>query len=229
MTLRAATFAFISSLAISLSAVLPVNAQQKKAISNEVAEDSTAFFNGFAVSADLVGLVQYAVSDYGQFEGALRLNLLDKYFPTVEIGVGRANSEDDITRVIYKTTAPYFRIGCDYNLAKDKHDIYRILGGLRYAFTSFKFDVSRPGLVDAKFGGEVPYGAEGVSCNFHWVEAVLGVDAKLWGPIHLGWFARYRKRLSHSHLDIGNEWYVPGFGETGSSIIGATFNLTIDI
>lgn len=228
MTLRAATFAFISSLAISL-AVLPVHAQKKKSIAEEVAADSTAFFNGFAVSADLVGIVQYAVSDYGQFEGALRLNLLDKYFPTVEIGVGRANSEDDITRVIYKTTAPYFRIGCDYNLAKDKHDIYRILGGLRYAFTSFKFDVSRPGLVDAKFGGEVPYGAEGVSCSFHWVEAVLGVDAKLWGPIHLGWFARYRKRLSHSNLDIGNEWYVPGFGETGSSIIGATFNLTIDI
>ena len=198
MTLRAATFAFISSLAISL-AVLPVHAQKKKSIAEEVAADSTAFFNGFAVSADLVGIVQYAVSDYGQFEGALRLNLLDKYFPTVEIGVGRANSEDDITRVIYKTTAPYFRIGCDYNLAKDKHDIYRILGGLRYAFTSFKFDVSRPGLVDSKFGGEVPYGAEGVSCNFHWVEAVLG------------------------------EWYVPGFGETGSSIIGATFNLTIDI
>ena len=222
-------FNYISLALLSLLTLQSARAARRSSDSDVLIAGNAPLFGGFAVSADLVGIVQYAVSDYGQFEGALRLNLLDKYFPTVEIGVGRANSEDDITRVIYKTTAPYFRIGCDYNLAKDKHDIYRILGGLRYAFTSFKFDVSRPGLVDSKFGGEVPYGAEGVSCNFHWVEAVLGVDAKLWGPIHLGWFARYRKRLSHSNLDIGNEWYVPGFGETGSSIIGATFNLTIDI
>lgn len=228
MTLRAATFAFISSLAISLVAVAPAHAQHKEIVLNEE-KDSTAFFNGFAISADLVGMVQYAVSDYGQFESALRVNLLDRYFPIVEIGVGLANSYDVVTLLTYKTTAPYFRLGCDYNLAKNKHDIYRIFGGLRYAFTSFKFDVSHPGVKDNNFGGVTPFGAEGVKCTYHWAEAVLGVDAKLWGPLHLGWLARYRMRLSHSDLEFGNEWYVPGFGESGSSRLDFTFNVIIDI
>ncbi len=208
---------------------MPSHAQQhKKAITDEE-PDTTAFFNGFAVSADLVGLVQYAISDYGQFEGALRLNLLDRYFPIVEVGVGTADKSDEVSHIVYKTTAPYFRIGCDYNLAKDKHDIYRIFGGVRGAMTSFKVDVLFDGLTDPFAVGDTRFGAEGVKCTYLWAEAVVGVDAKLWGPIHLGWLARYRKRLSMSDVEMDNVWYVPGFGESGNSRIGVTFNLIIDI
>jgi hypothetical protein len=63
----------------------------------------------------------------------------------------------------------------------------------------------------------------------HWAEAVIGIDAKIWGPFHLGWSARYKLRLSHKEGDFGKTWYAPGFGINDTSDLAATFNVIIDI
>ena len=85
-------------------------------------------FQGFSVSADLAGAAMMLLSDYGQYEGALRLNLHNQYFPVVEVGYGKANHEnDEVTGLNYRTGAPYFRVGCDFNIMKNKHLGHRIL------------------------------------------------------------------------------------------------------
>lgn len=215
------------SVAAMLLMALPTQAQRKAKAVAEV--DSVPFFNGFAVSVDLVGPVQMMTGDYGQYEAALRINLRDRYFPTVEVGLGKADEDNDVTGMVYKTSAPYFKIGADFNLLKNKHDIYRLFAGVRYAFTSFKYDVSCPDVSDPVWGGDVDYSATDVQCSYHWIEALIGVDAKVWGPVHLGWSLRYRSRLAYDDGELGNSWYVPGFGKTNSSNIGGTFNVTIDI
>lgn len=221
---------FISSLAISFLLAVPqaMTAQNRKKVVVEQ-PDTVPFFNGFAVFVDVVGSVQLAVSDYGQYEAGLRVNLKDRYFPTLEVGLGKADHLEETTLVGYKTSALYGKIGCDFNLVKNKHDIYRILGGVRYAYTSFKYDLSHPGVTDPVWGGESPYGGDGISCSYHWMEFLAGVDAKIWGPLHLGWTVRYRKRIASDEGVMGNAWYVPGFGKTGNSCIGGTFTVTIDI
>ena len=222
----------ISRLAVSLLlcilAVIPADAQNRRK-DTEVKKDTVALFRGFSVSADLVGPVMMAVGDYGQYEAALHLNLKDKYFPVFELGYGRADHTEETTQLSYKTSAPYFRIGADFNVLKNKHDIYRLFVGVRYAFTSFKYDLSSPGVNDPVWGGVTPYEATGVKCNYHWLEAGLGVDVKLAGPLHLGWSLRYKQRLSADEGTLGKAWYVPGFGETGTSALGALFNVAIDI
>ena len=181
------------------------------------------------MSVDVVGLIQLGVSDYGQYEAALRVNLKDRYFPIIELGLGKCDSDDEATTLHYHTSAPYGRIGIDFNLMKNKHDIYRIYAGARYGFTSFKFDVSHPGLTDPYWKDEVSFGAEGVQSTYHWLEAVMGVDAKIWGPIHLGWSVRYRRRLARSVDALDNSWYVPGYGLSGGSVLGGTFNIILEI
>lgn len=222
----------ISRLAVSLLlcilAVMPADAQNRRK-DTEVKKDTVALFRGFSVSADLVGPVMMAVGDYGQYEAALHLNLKDKYFPVFELGYGRADHTEETTQLSYKTSAPYFRIGADFNVLKNKHDIYRLFVGVRYAFTSFKYDLSSPGVNDPVWGGVTPYEAIDVKCNYHWLEAGLGVDVKLAGPLHLGWSLRYKQRLSADEGTLGKAWYVPGFGETGTSAFGALFNVAIDI
>lgn len=84
-------------------------------------------------------------------------------------------------------------------------------------------------MTDPVWGNTAPFGANGVKCSYQWIEAVVGVDAKMWGPIHLGWSVRYRSRLSYNDGPLGNSWYVPGFGTSNGSNIGGTFNITIDI
>ena len=217
---------YICILVISL---LPAVGHAQKRMKVIEEPDSTAFFNGFAVSVDLVGPLQHLIGDYGQYEAALRINLKDRWFPIIELGFGQGEHDNEVTRIHVKSEAPYGRVGIDFNLMKNKHDSYRLYAGARYAYTSFKSSFSHPGILDPYWGGEVPWGATDVNSYYHWMEAVFGVDATIWGPIHLGWSARYRKRLAYDTGEIGNAWYVPGFGKHGSTRLGGTFNVIIDI
>lgn len=229
MTLRRYISTSILRAAISivvLSASVPASAQKFFAFQ----KDSVPTFRGFAVSFDLVGAGLMAFSDNGQYEGALRINLHDEWFPIVELGLGRADHDDDVTYLHYKTSAPYFRIGIDKNLLKEKHGPYRLYGGLRYAFTSYKVDIARQDFPDPVWKWNTGFGIKDAQCNYHWIEAVVGVDAKIFGPLHLGWSVRYKRRISHSEDgNFGNTWYVPGYGIYGDTRLGGTFNVIIDI
>ena len=136
--------ASVISLLLLLTAA-PASAQTKFF---SMQKDSIPVFRGFAVSFDLVGAGMAMFGDRGQYEGALRVNLHDEWFPVFELGYGKANSEDEVTKVNYKTSAPYFKVGIDRNLLKDKHGPNRLYVGLRYAYTSYKVDITRPGLTD---------------------------------------------------------------------------------
>ena len=193
-------------------------------------KDSIPMFRGFAVSFDLVGVAMMQLSDHGEYEGAFRVNIHDEWFPIVEIGYGKANHEtDEVTKISYQTQAPYFRIGIDKNLLRDKHGPYRLYGGLRYAFTSYKVDMDCKDLVDPYWKWDTPYAVKDEPCNYHWLEVVLGVDAKIFGPLHLGWSLRYKRRIAHKDGIMGRTWYVPGFGLDDDNRVGGTFNVIIDI
>ena len=91
------------------------------------------------------------------------------------------------------------------------------------------YDVEGQSVNDPIWGGEAIYAAYDVKGSSHWAELLAGVDAKIVGPFRLGWSFRYRSRISQKHGDIGEAWYVPGYGKKGSSRLGATFNLILEI
>ena len=170
-----------------------------------------------------------ALSDNGQYEGALRINLHDEWFPIVEAGLGKASHDAEVTKLHYKTSAPYFKIGIDKNMLKDKHGPNRLYVGLRYGFTSYKVDISRPEFIDPVWKWNADYNIVDAACKYHWAEIVVGIDAKIFGPLHLGWSVRYKQRLSHSEESpLYKTWYVPGFGNYDTKL-GGTFNVIIDI
>ena len=73
------------------------------------------------------------------------------------------------------------------------------------------------------------FGVKDMGCNMHWAEVVFGIDAKVFGPLHLGWSVRYKRRLFHNSGDLGTTWYVPGFGTNDKDNLTANFNVIIDI
>jgi hypothetical protein len=231
MTYRQNIFTSISRLTVSLFLLLTtVSASHAQLKMFRMEKDSIPLFRGFALSFDLVGPAMLMLGDYGHYEGALRVNLHDQWFPVFEMGLGRANHEkDEVTGLTYKTTAPYFRIGMDWNILKNKHQANRLFAGFRYAFTYYKADIIREDLPDPVWQNKAGFGVSGMSCSQHWLEAVLGLDAKIFGPLHLGWSVRYKRRLIHKEGDIGQTWYVPGFGINGNDNLTVNFNVIIDI
>lgn len=214
----------------SILAVLALSSSVRAQGFLKFERDSVPFFQGVAVSVDLAGAIQLQLSDYGQLEAALRVNLHDQYFPTFEVGLGKASHEDDqVTGISYRTKAPYFRLGADVNLMKKKHTGNRIFAGVRYACTYYKVDMDRQNFPDPVWKWDTGFGVRDEKCNQHWAEVLLGIDAKVAGPLHLGWSVRYRKRLFHDDGQQEKTWYVPGYGIQESTRLGYTFNLTIDI
>lgn len=193
--------------------------------------DTIPLFRGVALSVDLLGAGLAILSDYGQYEAALRVNLKDKYFPVFELGYGVGKHEyDAVTGLQSETKAPYFRLGADYNMRKDKHDGYRLYGGFRYAFTSYDFNLAHQGLADPVYGGSAPIDVIGERISFHWLEGVFGVDVPLIKPVRLGWSVRYRRRITSTDHPYGNTtWYVPGFGTDEKNKWSGTFNLTLEL
>ena len=182
--------------------------------------DTIPLFRGVAVSFDLVGVIQSGLGDYGQYEAAARLNLRDRYFPVVELGVGHADADDVDSGLRYKTSAPYGRVGVD--------DVNRVYVGGRYGYTSFKYDVDGTAVKDPVWGDDVEYSYKDNSANCHWLELVAGVDARIWGPLRLGWSLRYKRKLTAKDPAIGKAWYIPGYGRYDDRI-GGTFNVIIEL
>lgn len=217
----------------SLLALLPLPAQAQKGgtkrkVVAKTTPDSIPLFRGFAVGTDLIGMGQRLVADYGQYEACLILNLKDCYFPTIEVGYGQADKLSDATNIRYKTAAPYARVGCDYNVLRNKHDSYRLLVGARVAYTSFKYDISSPGVTDPVWGGHTEYAANDESCSMLWAEIVGRLDAAIAGPLRMGWSVRYRTRITNKQGEMGAPWYVPGFGKNGSTRLAATFHILLE-
>jgi hypothetical protein len=243
--IRTKTLRFISVL-ISLFLVTGLSAQepekpkrpQTMGVQYQDTKDSAQIalekkplplLEGISVSADLLGAIMYEVAHYGQLEGAVRFNLKGVYFPTVELGLGHSDYTNDATDLHYKTNSPYIRIGCDYNFVKDKRSGNRILAGLRYGFSKIKYDLSGPDLVDPVWGTSSPYSFKSLDANCSWLDLVFGLEAKIWDNFHIGWSIRYRIRTSQKKSNIGQAWYVPGYGKNDDHCFGGTFNLIFDI
>lgn len=230
MTKRQNISTYISRIVVSIVVLMTGSSAyaQNNKITNPA--DTMPLLKGMQISVDIAGPIIMQLSDYGEYEAALRLNLKNKYFPIFELGYGMAEHlNDEVTGISYETSAPYFRIGCDLNLLKNKNSENHFYGGIRYAFTTYKVDMSRNEMQDPVWGNMASFNIEGESCNQHWLELVFGIDSKIWGPLHLGWSVRYKRRIAHKDSSIGNTWYVPGYGKYGDTRLGGNFYVTIDI
>ena len=82
------------------------------------------------------------------------VNLKNRFFPIVELGYGGTDAWND-NGTHYKSNAPYFRIGMNYNaLFKKKFKNYLFVG-LRYAMSSFKYDIATLSVDDPIYGGGI--------------------------------------------------------------------------
>ena len=193
------------------------------------AQKELPLFAGVSISGDASGLGMALFSPYGQYEAAARLNMRGKYFPIFEAGVGVSNHTDETSNIHYNVHAPYFRLGMDYNLMKNIRSGNRIFVGARYGFSTFKYDLDAPEIVDPVYGTTLPFSYKGLRGANHWGEVVAGLEAKIWGIFHLGWSIRYRVRFSDKKSLVGSPWYVPGYGRNRSTTLGGTFNVIFDI
>lgn len=197
-------------------------------------------FNGISVGMDLWGIAGNLFgSDFVSSEISVDANLKNRYFPTVEVGYGGTDTWNEFG-IHYKSKAPFFRIGADYNTMYNKKHGNLLLVGLRYAASSFKYDVMTPAMDDPIYGGEYGnpnledvvwddakpgFNHKGMKGSMQWLEFCVGIRARIWKELHMGWSVRYKFKLSASTATHGDPWYVPGFGEYNDKTLGITYSI----
>mgnify|MGYP007053699369 FL=1 len=160
----------------------PVIVEYKDSVVNKneaIKSKKNYAFRGMSLSFDAAGGLMALATAFGQWEGAFRLNFLDTYFPVVEAGCGVSNHTNETTDIHFKTNSPYFRLGCDYNFVKNKASGNKILGGLRFGYSPFKYDVDGPPIIDPVWGTESPFEFNGVKSHAEWIEIVFGLETRI--------------------------------------------------
>lgn len=248
------TFSYITNLFLCLFVALPMYAQYNNTGQGNKSQLPVAhkkergetpnipvypLFNGLEVGVDLWGPGSALLgSDNLSAEVQTTLNMKNRFFPTVEIGYGKSDSWSD-EGIHYKTGAPYFRLGMDYNVFYKKKYLHKLLVGVRYGISNFKYDVTslniedpiygesfNPNIEDDIWGGTVLFNHSGMKGVMQWFELCGSIRAHIWHDLYMGWSIRYRFRLSSSSGLYGAPSYVPGFGTYGSHTIGIIYTIT---
>ena len=243
------------STAIAISLLLPagftVHAQQRPYVNptpkrdqkknvKEEPKEIVPLYNGTYIGVDLYGIGSKLLGgDLLSSEINVAVNLKNMFLPTVDVGFGTTDSWSD-TGIHYKSSAPFFRIGVDYNtMAKKKEKNSFLYVGLRYGFSHMKYDISSLAIQDPAFGGEmgnpsqedgiwggsVPYDHPGQKATMQWFEFVAGVRVQIYKSFYMGWAVRMKYKLSASVSEYGNPWMVPAFGKYNSNNMGVTYSL----
>lgn len=189
-------------------------------------------FRGFSLHADIaspfMGIITH--KSVKTFEIQADINLFDKIFPTLEGGFGSINATLENGNS-YKTAAPFFRIGLNYNLLKNvtKDGTPKIIRsypfvGLRYGFGIMPYQIDNVHITSDYWGESetISYSKTGVYVG--WLEIVGGVRVDIKSGFTMGWNVRL-KTAFHSSKDKPQLWFAPGYGLTGGSMF--TFNYTI--
>ena len=188
----------------------------------------TPMYQGIYIGADIYGLAGKAFgSDITSAEISAEVNLKNRYFPIVEIGYGSTDTTDDETDIHFKTSAPYFRIGMNYNVFYKKPYLPgEFLVGLRYGFTSFSYDVAAPSMTDPTWGAPtIPFEYNGEKSSASWLELSLGLKSNIYKNLYMGLALRYRSRISMKKNEHTEPWYIPGYGKNKSTNFGVTYTI----
>ena len=189
-------------------------------------------FKGVGVSADIVGGADSLIGDGISTESAAEANFGNRLYPTFEAGWAWCNATDENNGIKYRTNAPYYRAGFNYNFLtkKDnpnpKHYIY---GLVRIGWTNFKYDVQTPPITDPVWGGEVALDLKDVEGACLWGEVGAGIKVKIVKGFHMGWSVRYKFRFTEKKAENSRMWYIPGYGKNQSTCFGGTYSLIYDI
>lgn len=182
---------------------------------------------GLHLSADVFGYIYpiFVKDKYYSSELSASLDIDNRFFPTIEVGLGHTDMVSQLYEIGYRTRAPYYRVGLDYNVLYKKGNPGYIYIGARMGYTSFDYSVEAPPLVDPVWGDESFVRFSDVPCRSIWAEAVGGVRAEVAKNFYMGWTLRYKYLFYQGSISNGGPWYVPGFGTGKKMAFGATYTI----
>lgn len=145
------------------------------------------------------------------YELALNVDLLHRYFPTLELGYAHA-FDRQAAGGTFTGMGGFARIGLDIAPMKKGNDNNLLLVGLRVG-TALQ-DYSMHGVTVAD-----PYWQTMDKQDYNhlfrcdaWGEVVAGVQVQIHKGLHMGWFVRMKILMTRGKNGALTAYYIPGYG-----------------
>ena len=226
------TFKYISSLIFCMLMVYSVQAQkikiQKKTVSDSI---PVPFFNGIIVEGDIASVASSVLSNGGthSYEGAVKIDLKHKFYPTFEFGYASADKLT-VDNIGFSTNGAFWRGGIDINMLKQKKAANAInsmlLLGVRLGVSSFNYNITNVTITDEYWGGPAQtMNYNNLSTTKVWLELTAGIRVEVLKNIYMGWTIRNKNLLTSTADGAVTPWYIPGFGTNKSSNLGLNYTI----
>jgi hypothetical protein len=208
----------------------PVLIWEEDTITKVKKELAYPLYNGVVVGANIFdAIMKVAGQSYSSFDLWGSVSLHNRFFPTLELGLGFANSTPAAKNFNYKTSAsPYAKIGIDYNFLYNSNPDYMAFVGVRGGFSSFSYDVKDITITSDYWDQTANLDILHQKATALYGELLAGLRVKIYQRVSLGWSIRYHFKFHVSQGSNSEPWYIPGYGGRNTSITG-TFSVIYTI
>ena len=116
-----------------------------------------------------------------------------------------------------------------YNFLYNSNPAYKALLGVRFGYSSFKYDITDISIPNDYWGsGSQPVEMAQQKASALWGEVVAGLQVHIYRRLSRGWSLRYKFRMHVSDGSSSQPWFLPGFGARNAPF-SATFTVFYDI
>jgi hypothetical protein len=156
---------------------------------------------------------------YASVDVNATLNMWNRLQPTVELGIGWANSTPDGMNFSYHgKPSPYFKVGANYNFMFKNSPDYQALIGIRLGYSTFGYDIKDIRYSNSYWQEYQDLDINGEHADALWGEAGVGLKVKLFDQWSMGWMVRYHSLFNYGKNEHSKPWFIPGYGPRSSSL-----------
>lgn len=185
----------------------------------------SAVYQGLNFKVDLGNSIYQLVQSRGavqQYEAALNVNLLKRFYPVMEFGFMSAQSS--AAGGSYKGQGGFTRIGLDINpLKKRRNSDYFLTVGIRAGMSLQGYEQRNIDLHDPYWGTPLMNMSDKARFD-SWGEVIAGVQVKVAGGFHMGWAIRIHFLFTGS-MGQYQPYYIPGYGCKDGNIFAFNYYL----
>lgn len=196
-----------------------------KAGEQQVKEAKKPIYQGIGVKLDIGNSLYEVFSSKQQgmsFEALAYVDLLKRYLPTLELGYGQrtyvpANGAE------FSGKGAFTRIGCDFNIMKNKDMGNMFLIGARFGMAIQDYQISNLHIHDDYWNVDntLPsYNANRFDC---WAEVVAGVEVSIYKGFNMGWAVRVKKLITLPDETNYHATYIPGYGYNNATLFSFNY------
>ncbi len=144
------------------------------------------------------------------YEIAANVNLLHRFFPTLELGYAQADCTPE--GGTFNGKGGFARVGLDLaTLKKNRTSPHKLLVGVRVGTAVQDYTLSDITVHDSYWQTPAPINYHGVRCDA-WGEVTAGIQVQVYKAFYMGWAVRLKVLFTRGKAGAYTAYYIPGYG-----------------